>query len=132
MSRRITQTHRQLLAPQFLAPFHSSRKKKTKWRLYTLCSLFLPKHHGGAISLSMASSLENIPLISPQELGFGSQQSKGHPPSAFTLLQCFVCCLLLCIRAWQHSPAHTHGQQSCKSSLCMSHLSHCLDTKPQP
>lgn len=30
MSRRITQTHRQLLAPQFLAPFHSSRKKKNQ------------------------------------------------------------------------------------------------------
>lgn len=48
-------------------------------------SLELPKHRGGAISLGMASSLENIPFISPQELGLGSQQSKGHS-SAFTPL----------------------------------------------
>lgn len=43
------------------------------------------KCHEGTVSFSMASPLEHIPFISPQELGYGSQQSKGHS-SAFTLV----------------------------------------------
>lgn len=85
--------------PRHRLPFHSSRKNSNG---DCTCSLSLPKHHAGAISLSMASCLDSNPIISPQELGLGSQQSKGHP-SAFTPLEYFVCCLLLCIWAWQHT-----------------------------
>lgn len=113
--------------PRHRLPFHSSRKNH---QMEPVCAPCLSPGTTEELSGS-ASSLENIPITSPQELGLGSQQSKGHP-SAFTQLQYFMCCLLLCFWAWQHSPAPTHGEQPCESSLCTLHLSHWLETKPWP